>query len=36
VGKALYEGILVDTPFASFFLNRWLGNQSFCACTNEP
>lgn len=31
VGKALYEGILVDTPFAGFFLSKWLGGQNFCA-----
>lgn len=25
LGKALYEGILVDVRFASFFLSKWLG-----------
>lgn len=25
LGKALYEGILVDIKFAGFFLNKWLG-----------
>lgn len=25
LGKALYEGILVDINFAGFFLNKWLG-----------
>ncbi|KAI0039666.1 HECT-domain-containing protein [Auriscalpium vulgare] len=29
LGKALYEGILVDVVFASFFLAKWLGKQSF-------
>ncbi|KAG2018861.1 ubiquitin-protein ligase [Coprinopsis cinerea AmutBmut pab1-1] len=29
LGKAMYEGILVDVAFASFFLARWLGKQSF-------
>ncbi|KAI8326365.1 hypothetical protein GQ54DRAFT_281661 [Martensiomyces pterosporus] len=24
IGKALYEGVLVDAPFALFFLGRWL------------
>ncbi|KAJ1966383.1 ubiquitin-protein ligase (E3) [Dipsacomyces acuminosporus] len=24
IGKALYEGVLVDAPFALFFLSRWL------------
>ncbi|CAO1637619.1 unnamed protein product [Parajaminaea phylloscopi] len=27
LGKALYEGILVDVRFASFFLSKWLGRQ---------
>jgi len=26
VGKAVYEGILVELPFANFFLNKLLGN----------
>ncbi|KAA1475594.1 HECT-domain-containing protein [Dentipellis sp. KUC8613] len=29
LGKALYEGILVDVVFAGFFLAKWLGKQSF-------
>ncbi|KAH6892749.1 ubiquitin protein ligase [Coprinopsis sp. MPI-PUGE-AT-0042] len=29
LGKAMYEGILVDVAFANFFLGRWLGKQSF-------
>ncbi|KAF8580133.1 HECT-domain-containing protein [Ramaria rubella] len=29
LGKALYEGILVDVAFASFFLAKWLGKQSY-------
>ncbi|KAJ3505966.1 hypothetical protein NLJ89_g7135 [Agrocybe chaxingu] len=29
LGKALYEGILVDIAFAGFFLAKWLGRQSF-------
>lgn len=29
LGKALYEGILVDVNFASFFLNKWLGEQTY-------
>ncbi|KAF8148075.1 hypothetical protein B0H34DRAFT_803194 [Crassisporium funariophilum] len=29
LGKAMYEGILVDVAFASFFLAKWLGKQSF-------
>lgn len=29
LGKALYEGILVDAAFAGFFLNKWLGRSSF-------
>jgi len=30
LGKALYEGILVDVFFASFFLSKWLGRISYC------
>lgn len=30
MGKALYEGILVDVPFAPFFLSKWLGRSSGC------
>ena len=29
LGKALYEGILVDISFAGFFLAKWLGRQSY-------
>ncbi|ORX47544.1 HECT-domain-containing protein [Piromyces finnis] len=29
LGKALYEGILVDVFFASFFLSKWLGRISY-------
>ncbi|PWN54082.1 HECT-domain-containing protein [Violaceomyces palustris] len=29
LGKALYEGILVDVKFAGFFLSKWLGKQSY-------
>ncbi|RDB26515.1 hypothetical protein Hypma_005662 [Hypsizygus marmoreus] len=29
LGKAMYEGILVDVAFAGFFLAKWLGKQSF-------
>lgn len=29
LGKALYEGILVDVKFAGFFLNKWLGHQGY-------
>ncbi len=29
LGKALYEGILVDVAFAGFFLAKWLGRQSY-------
>lgn len=29
LGKALYEGILVDINFAGFFLAKWLGKTSF-------
>ncbi|KAI5986179.1 HECT-domain-containing protein [Pisolithus albus] len=29
LGKALYEGILVDVAFAGFFLAKWLDKQSF-------
>ncbi|KDR68274.1 hypothetical protein GALMADRAFT_1354749 [Galerina marginata CBS 339.88] len=28
VGKALYEGILMDTPFATFFLSKWLDRKT--------
>jgi len=29
LGKALYEGILIDVNFASFFFAKWLGRQSY-------
>ncbi|KAL7420037.1 ubiquitin-protein ligase (E3) [Cryptotrichosporon argae] len=29
LGKAIYEGILVDVSFADFFLAKWLGRQSY-------
>ncbi|KAI0357322.1 HECT-domain-containing protein [Trametes cingulata] len=29
LGKALYDGILVDVAFAGFFLAKWLGKQSW-------
>lgn len=29
IGKAMYEGILIDSGFASFFLAKWLGRQSY-------
>jgi ubiquitin-protein ligase E3 C len=29
LGKALYEGILIDVRFADFFLAKWLGKQSY-------
>ncbi|CAG8849760.1 34467_t:CDS:2, partial [Gigaspora margarita] len=29
LGKALYEEILVDMAFTSFFLSKWLGEQSY-------
>ncbi|KAJ3167663.1 hypothetical protein HDU88_002110 [Geranomyces variabilis] len=29
VGKALYEGVLVDVAFANFFLTKWLGQRSY-------
>ncbi|OCH88442.1 HECT-domain-containing protein [Obba rivulosa] len=29
LGKALYEGILIDVAFAGFFLAKWLGKQSY-------
>ncbi|KNC97962.1 uncharacterized protein SPPG_06951 [Spizellomyces punctatus DAOM BR117] len=29
LGKALYEGILVDVGFANFFLAKWLGRTSY-------
>lgn len=37
LGKAVYEGILVDVPFASFFLSLVLGQtqQAFYSCIDE-
>ncbi|RHZ57890.1 hypothetical protein Glove_382g38 [Diversispora epigaea] len=29
LGKALYEGILIDAAFAGFFLTKWLGRTSY-------
>lgn len=29
LGKALYEGILLNASFAGFFLAKWLGRQSY-------
>ncbi|TNY22063.1 hypothetical protein DMC30DRAFT_173988, partial [Rhodotorula diobovata] len=29
LGKALYQGILVNVKFASFFLSKWLGRQAY-------
>ncbi|CAG8703781.1 13370_t:CDS:10, partial [Dentiscutata erythropus] len=29
LGKALYEGILVDAAFSGFFLSKWLGERSY-------
>ena len=28
IGKAVYEGIVVDVPFASFFLTQVLGKKN--------
>ena len=30
LGKALYEGVLVDFAFAGFFLSKWLNRSSYC------
>lgn len=30
IGKALYEGILVNVEFADFFLTKWLGRINYC------
>lgn len=37
LGKALYEGIVVDVPFASFFLSQVLGHHhsSFYSSIDE-
>ena len=29
IGKAVYEGIVVDVPFASFFLTQVLGKKKY-------
>lgn len=29
MGRAMYQGILVDVAFAGFFLAKWLGRQSY-------
>lgn len=29
LGKALYEGVLINASFAGFFLAKWLGRQSY-------
>jgi ubiquitin-protein ligase E3 C len=29
IGKALYEGVLIDVQFATFFLTKWLGKRSY-------
>jgi ubiquitin-protein ligase E3 C len=29
LGKALYEGLLMNVSFAGFFLSKWLGRQSY-------
>lgn len=29
MGKALYEGILIEASFAIFFLNKWLGRNNY-------
>lgn len=37
LGKAVYEGIVVDVPFATFFLSQLLGQtqQAFYSCIDE-
>lgn len=37
LGKAVYEGIVVDVPFASFFLSQLLGQtqQALYSCMDE-
>lgn len=37
LGKSVYEGILVDVPFASFFLSLVLGQtqQALYSCIDE-
>ena len=29
MGRAMYQGILIDVAFAGFFLAKWLGKQSY-------
>ncbi|KAK5669938.1 ubiquitin-protein ligase (E3) [Batrachochytrium dendrobatidis] len=29
IGKALYDGVLLDSAFATFFLAKWLGKRSY-------
>ncbi|KAH6590315.1 hypothetical protein BASA61_005310 [Batrachochytrium salamandrivorans] len=29
IGKALYDGVLLDSAFAAFFLAKWLGKRSY-------
>eukprot|EP00842_Homolaphlyctis_polyrhiza_P005792 jgi/Hompol1/6213/HPOL_002212-RA len=29
IGKALYEGVLIEAAFANFFLSKWLGRRSY-------
>lgn len=33
IGKALYEGILVDVAFAGFFLSKWLRKLNYRECS---
>lgn len=33
LGKALAKGILIDAPFASFFLSKWLNQSCYCKFT---
>ena len=30
VGKAMFEGILVDVPLADFFIAKLFGNETYC------
>lgn len=30
LGKALFEGILIEASFAPFFLSKWLGKPTYC------
>ncbi|KAI8922879.1 hypothetical protein BC831DRAFT_404439 [Entophlyctis helioformis] len=29
IGKAMYEGVLIDAAFSNFFLSKWLGKRSY-------